>query len=138
MDTSLTLPQQRDVLNPNPKSNSKQSQPKPRKAQSPPLIIVDDIKNYNAFHDKIGAILSTDKYSAKLLNGNIIKLNVFDGDTYRTVTDMQIGKYIWHSYENKQARSIRVMVKNLHHSCSPDKIVNDLRAKDYRTVDAVC
>ncbi|KAF5275629.1 hypothetical protein FQA39_LY06741 [Lamprigera yunnana] len=46
-------------------------------------------------------------------------------------------KIISDTYENKQERPIRVMVKNLYRSCKPTKIVDDLRTKGFKAVDAV-
>ena len=47
------------------------------------------------------------------------------------------GRYAWHSYEDKHTRPIRVMARNLHHSCNPGRIVSDLQASGYKATDAV-
>jgi len=44
--------------------------------------------------------------------------------------------YAWHSYEDKHTRPIRVMIRNLHHSCSPGRIVSDLQARGCKVIDA--
>jgi uridine kinase len=45
------------------------------------------------------------------------------------------GRYAWHSYEDKHTRPIRVMARNLHHSCNPGRIVSDLKARGYKVTD---
>jgi hypothetical protein len=46
-------------------------------------------------------------------------------------------QFIWPTYENKQTRPKRVVVKKLHSSCTSDKIVQELRQKGYQIIDAV-
>ena len=43
--------------------------------------------------------------------------------------------YAWHTYEDKQIRPIRVMATNLHHSCKPAKILEDLKAKGFKAIE---
>jgi len=46
-------------------------------------------------------------------------------------------QFIWSTYENKQTRPTRVIVKKLHSSCTPEHIVQELRRKEYQIIDAV-
>jgi len=46
-------------------------------------------------------------------------------------------QFIWATYENKQTRPTRVIVKKLHSSCTPEQIVQELRRKGYQIIDAV-
>ena len=67
------------------------------------------------------------KYNIKLMKGGSIKVNVADAEVYRMMTNILLdGKYAWHSYEDKHTRLLRVMARNLHHSCNPGRIVSDL------------
>lgn len=43
----------------------------------------------------------------------------------------------WHTYENKQTRPIRVMARNLHPSCSPEMIKEDLGNKNFKILEVV-
>jgi len=59
-------------------------------------------------------------------------------DLYRTASKMLTeAQFKWSTYENKQTRPIRVVVKKLHSSCKPDQIVHELRQKGYHILDAV-
>jgi hypothetical protein len=71
------------------------------------------------------------------MKGGSIKINVADGEVYRMMTNILLeGRYAWHSYEDKHTRLIRVMARNLQHSCNPGRIVSDLQAGGYKVIDA--
>ena len=111
---------------------------KDKRAPAPPPIMVDGIKVYDEFYDKITEHVPASKFSTKLMKGGSIKINVADGEVYRMLTKILLeGKYAWHSYEDKHTRPIRVMARNLHHSCNPSRIISDLQARGYKAVDAV-
>src|SRR5215469_10577813 len=91
--------------------------PKDKKIPAPPPIMVDGIKVYDEFYDKLTEHVPASKLHTNLMKGGSIKVNVTDGEVYRMVTNILVeGKYAWHSYENKHTRPLRVMAKNLHHS----------------------
>jgi len=99
--------------------------------------MVDGIKVYNEFYDKITEHIPASKFNTKLMKGGSIKINVADGEVYRLMTNILLeGRYAWHSYEDKHTRPIRVMARNLHHSCNPGGIVSDLQAREYKVIDA--
>lgn len=135
LNTSLTPPQQQEDVS---KTKPNAAQQKTKKAPAPPPIIVDGIKAYDQFYDEISKSVTTDKFNVKILNGENMKINVVDDEAYRTLTRIFTdNKLIWHTYESKQYRPIRVMAKNLHHSCKPDRIIRDLRDKGFKAIDAV-
>lgn len=45
---------------------------------------------------------------------------------------MEEANYEWHTRQNKQDRSIKVMVKNLHQSCSPKEISEELSEEGFK------
>jgi hypothetical protein len=124
MNNSPTLlQQQRGVPGP-------PQQQKDKKIPAPPPIIVDGIKAYDEFYDKITEHIPASEFNTKLLKGGSIKVNVADGEVYRMMTNILLeGRYAWHSYEDKHTRLIRVMARNVHHSCIPGRIVSDLQAR---------
>ena len=62
------------------------------------------------------------------MNNNKAKVNAVDAITYSNITGAlnKIGNVAWYSFENKQNRDIKVMIKNLHHSYSPQYIIMDI------------
>lgn len=126
-------PQQGAESSENPKQNEK-----PKKQPSPPPIVVENIKNYQQFYDLLSINITKDTFIMKMLNGEKVKINSYNDDSYRSITKLLLqNNCLWYSYENKQDRPIRVMAKNLHFSCLPNRIVEDLTAKGYKIEEAV-
>lgn len=113
--------------------------PKVKKPIQPPPIVVENIKNYQKIYDfLLNSELPKDSFIAKMMNGDTVKINALNEDSYRVITKLlQENNCHWHSYENKQDRPIRVMAKNLHASCLPNRIVEDLTSKGYKIENAV-
>lgn len=130
MDTSLSPPQQSPVA-----SEKQKEQPKAKKATQPPPIIVDGITNFNALRELITKMMTD--FQIKIINDKNIKINVTDGICYQALTKaLNDNEYSWYSYENKQNRPIRVMAVNLHHSCEPEEIIQDMRKRGYKLLEA--
>lgn len=111
---------------------------KDKKIPPPPPIIVDDVKDYHAFYDIIKASVSDESFITKLMNQNKISINVNSGDAYRNVVKtLSEGSFIFHTYENKQERPIRVMARNLHHTCDPERIKDELSSKQYKIISVM-
>ena len=77
-------------------------------------------------------------FAIRLLKDKTHKINVETSEDYRAITKMlSASKMTWYSYEDKQSRPIRVIAKNVHHSCDPNMIVNDLKTQGLKAVSAV-
>lgn len=119
-------------------ASTKPEKTKEKRVPQPPPVIVENIKNYQQFYDLLLASLNRDSFMVKMMNGDTVKINAKDEDSYRGITKLLLqNNCLWHSYENKQDRPIRVMAKNLHSSCLPNRIVEDLNAKGYKIQEAV-
>ena len=67
-------------------------------------------------------------FSVKLLNNSVYKIIIQNCDDYRAITKaFNSTNVAWYSYENKNDRPIKVIVKGLHHSWEPYKIIADLK-----------
>lgn len=119
-------PEQRKV---NATSNTNNS----IKVHKPPPVVVSNVQNYQEIKQKLQA--KNLNYNATLLNNNQVKINVNSATDYRELTkEMTDSKQQWHSYENKQERPIRVMVRNLHPSCDPKEILTELKEKGFKAI----
>lgn len=126
LNTSLSPPQQ-------PGTSARQhqkcekDQTLVKKVPPPPPIIVDGVKNYQVFYDSLTETQPIESFTAKMMNGDSVKVNAKTEDSYRAIARLlSVKEYLWHSYENKQVRPIRVVVKKIHSSCQPDRIKDDL------------
>ena len=73
-----------------------------------------------------------------MLNNGVYKINVLDSTDYRAVTKALNNNDIsWYSYQDKQARPIQVIVKNLHHSWDTESIVSEFKSKNLKAISAV-
>lgn len=43
----------------------------------------------------------------------------------------------WYSYEDKQSHPIKVMIKNLHHSCGISALIADLKEQGLNVLNVV-
>jgi hypothetical protein len=81
MSTSPTLlQQQRGVSEP--------PQQKDKRIAAPPPIMVDGVKDYNEFYDKITEHITASKFNTKLMKGGSIKVKGADGEVYRMLTNI--------------------------------------------------
>jgi Associated with zinc fingers len=129
MDTSLSPP-------PKEENAPKNEQTKSKKEHQPPPVMVDGIDNFNDLHEKVSKIMNG--FQIKIINNKNAKINVPDGESYRLLTKMLSEQgFMWHSYENKQNRPIKVIMKNLHHTYSKEKIVAELSKRGYKITEAI-
>lgn len=104
------------------------------KIPTPPPVIITNVQNY---HDIMEIMRVNEiQYRTSKLNSGDIKVNVPDGDNYRKLTKLLNEKNTtWYSYEDKQVRPTKVIVKKLHQSCQPEAIKEDLLDKEYKITE---
>ena len=107
------------------------------KTMKPPPIIIYQVRDYDTIYKYLNTTLELN-FKITLLNNGDLKLNVDPEEHYRTASKMLTeAQFLWSTYENKQTRPIRVVVRKLHSSCTPDQIVHDLRQNGYQIIEAV-
>lgn len=110
--------------------------PEGSKNKKPPPVVLGNVENYT----EINKTLQANKlnFRANLMNNNQLKINVDNELEYRNLTGyLNNTKIEWHTYENKQTRPIRVMVRNLHPSCNPEDIKDELLSNNFMIIDVV-
>lgn len=127
MNTSLTPPRK-----------EKTPPPKEKRDPAPPPIIVEKVNSYEKMYSVITKEINASKFQVKLISENSAKINAVDPESFRAViTVLEKENYTFHTYENKQSRPIRVMIKELHHTCNPESIINNLREQGFEATGAV-
>lgn len=115
-------------------SSKKAPETPAKKIHKPPPVILSNIKDYNQININLQA--KKIKFQTKLLNNNQLKINVDSETEYRDLTSFVNNNNIeWHTYENKQTRPIRVMARNLHPSCSPEMIKEELLDRNFQILE---
>ena len=107
------------------------------KTMKPPPIIIYQVRDYDTIYRYLNTTLELN-FKITLLNNGDLKLNVDPEEHYRTASKMLTeAQFLWSTYENKQTRPTRVVVRKLHSSCTSDQIAHDLRQNGYQIIEAV-
>lgn len=123
----------------NVQQSNQQRQDKPQTSieRQPPPINISGILTYAELKNVLDKANLTN-YKVIALNNNIWKINTADPDGYRSLSStLNDEKIQWHTYENKNNRPNKVMVRGLHHTCTKEDIIVDLQAQGYHPTDAV-
>ncbi|BES87877.1 Associated with zinc fingers [Nesidiocoris tenuis] len=102
----------------------------------PPLYIYN-INNINTFLTEIKN-LNPGNFNYRTTNG-AIRLNVDTIDGYRTISAyLEAMKAEFHTYQLKDNRNFRVVIRGLHHTTDPNAITSELKEKHgYDPVQAI-
>jgi hypothetical protein len=101
--------------------------------------------NHNGIYDELSAKakcissvnILADRYESKVLNNNKVKMNAIKAEVHLAVTELLNGNGIqWLTFEDKQMRDIKVMIKVLHHSIDPTDIIQELNRKGLKARNA--
>lgn len=125
----------KDKIQKQPQGDSKEKT-RPKSLRPPP-VIVEKQNKYEDFYHCITAEIGKE-FKTTLLSSGDIKVNVEDAEAYRKLTNLlNRDSFKWYSFENKQTRPIKVMVKKLHPSCSTEKITDYLKNQGFNILSAV-
>jgi len=88
-----------------------------QKAAKPPPIFVYGVTSLPEMQKKFNEFLDEEQYTTRSLANDTIKSACLASDTYRTLARyMRHNGIIHHSYQPKEERSYRVVIKYVHHS----------------------
>ncbi|KAL4113923.1 hypothetical protein QTP88_017475 [Uroleucon formosanum] len=106
----------------------------PQKSTSlpPPIFIKTDMK-YNLFCESINPLTQPEGFLCKSsVNG--LKLNTYTIDAYRKVVKfLKEKKANFHTYQIRDEKSYRVVIRHLHHSTPIETIKEKLKCKGFTT-----
>lgn len=105
--------------------------------QKPPPINIVGISNYARIKEILNSA-HVQNYSVIALNNNIWKINTSNPDGYKALSaTLNEMKAEWYTYENKNERPNKVIIRGLHHTCTKEEIMEDLRHQGFNPIDAV-
>lgn len=103
------------------------------KTPKTPPIFVPNISNIKAMVQTIESVVSSADYSYRLVNHNTVKVFSQSPDVYRKIVHkFNELKIAFHTYQLKQERAYRVVLKNMHFSTDPLDIKNSLEQLGYQ------
>lgn len=98
----------------------------------PPPIFIRVVNDFNAFCNSIKKLIKSEHFSCKS-STNGVKLSTTSADSYRLVIKfLQESKADFHTYQLKQDRAYRVILRNLHHTTPIEEIKNELLAHGHQ------
>jgi hypothetical protein len=101
--------------------------PSSTKIHKPPPIFVQDVINDGEVIKRIRDIAEDKQYCTKCLANNIIKINCLTPETYRTLVKyFKENNLFYHTYQLKQERVYRIVIKFLGHSTNTEGIRQEL------------
>lgn len=97
------------------------------KIQKPPPIFVHGVINYAEMIKRIRDIAEDEQYCTKSLANNVIKINCGIPDTYRKLVRYFNENNIYHhTYQLKDEKAYRIVIRYLHHSTNTEDIKQEL------------
>ena len=94
---------------------------------SPPPIFIDDVIDIESMKRTIEKDISKEDYKLKI-NNNHVKILPTHPDTYRKLTKLlKTLNAKFHTYQLKQERPFRVVLRNIHHSVDLDELKFELQ-----------
>jgi hypothetical protein len=100
------------------------------KEPKPPPIYIYGVNNFEAMLDNLVTVTKNDTYAVKALPNDIMKIMPNTPETYRKITQhVRDENIIHHTYQLKQERAYRIVIRDLHHSIPPSDIIEELNKK---------
>lgn len=95
----------------------------------PPPIFIPDVSDVKKMTSSIESVLSKEEYSYKCLFKNKVKICTVSSEAYRKlVRKLNTLEVSFHTYQLKQERAYRVVLKNMHSSTDLQEIKDSIEA----------
>jgi selenocysteine-specific translation elongation factor len=79
--------------------------------------------------EHLATAIEEEQYYCKALSNETIKINVTTSESYRKlIKQLQQEKIVHHTYQIREERAYRVVIRNLHHSVTTDEIKREIRS----------
>lgn len=94
-----------------------------RKISKPPPIILYGIENINKLTDLLVTAANQQQFSYKIVNRNQLRISCVDVETYKSIISViRENQLIGHTFNRKDQRCHRLVIRNLHHSTPHEAI----------------
>lgn len=93
------------------------------KQPSPPTIFIQGVTNFKAMLDQIFSVIDKENVITQALANNVVKVNVGSSDDYRKlIHNLRSHNIALYTYQMKNERSFKVVIRHLHDSVDPTDI----------------
>lgn len=102
------------------------------KTPKPPPIFIYGVNNFKEMVDYLSTFTEKDTYYTKALADETIKVNAHSIDTYRKIIrNLKDENIIHHTYQIKDDRAYRIVIRNLHYSVPLGDIKKELQTEGH-------
>jgi len=99
----------------------------PPQIHKPPPIFLHGMINYDKMIHSINEVAETEQFYTKSMANNVIKITCLSTETYRTlIKHFKDTDVYYHTYQIKEERTYRAVLKYLHHTTEIEDIRQDL------------
>ena len=99
----------------------------PTQVTKPPPIFLHGVLNFTDMMKSLKEVVEEEQFFTKILTNNVIKFVSLTPETYRKiVTHCKERNIYYHTYQLKEERAFRVVLKHLHYSSNLDDIKQEL------------
>lgn len=119
-----------EVNNSPNKENSNSNQV--TRVQRPPPIYIYDVLNFSEMANTISSVIDKNDYICKALVNSTVKIYTTTSDSFRKLAKyLKEKNIIHHTYQLKEDRSFRVVIRNLHHTTDINEVKFELAEKGF-------
>ena len=106
--------------------------PLPAPKHLPPSIFIYGVLDYQKMIDNLSKATEEETYQCKILQNDTVKITTLTPETYRKhIRHLNSKKIIHHTYQTKQDRAYRVVIRNLHYSIPTEDVRADLQKQGH-------
>lgn len=99
----------------------------------PPPIVIPGVQNIGTLANEINKVVTANDYTHKTTNSGQLKIMANNSSTYRKIIHLleDVGA-AYHTYQLKQDRAYRVVIRALHHSTCTEHLKNEIEKLGYK------
>lgn len=122
-----------DVQTSQTNNSANTTQQPARPLPPPPPVFIHGVINYQEMKTNIGTVIRETEYTSRTLANNTVKINPKTSDAYRTlVRHLRTNNIIFHTYQIKQDRAYRVVIRHVHYSIPIEDIKADIENSGFK------
>lgn len=102
------------------------------KIPTPPPVYIHGVENFDEMIKNLSGIIEKEQYYTRSLSDNMVKINTREPNVYRTlVRHLKDENIVHHTYQLKEDRAYRIVIRGLHHGTSADEIKEELKEQGH-------
>lgn len=112
-------------------SSEENSESSASKVPKPPPIFIPDVADVKPLIKMLDGV-AKENYFIKTIGNNQIKLQTTETNYYREIVNLlKVEKVNFHTYQLKQDRTYRAVIRNLHHTTDIEELKSDIEKKGH-------